>query len=139
MTPRQIELVQSSFAKVVPVADHAAKLFYQRLFDLDPSLRALFKPDMTEQRRKLMDSLRLIVVNLGELDRILPGIRALGGRHGRYGVTNEHYGTVGTALIDTLAKALGREFSDDARAAWLEAYTLLATTMQSAADEEEAA
>ena len=138
MTPYQIELVQSSFAKVIPIADIAARLFYDRLFELDPSLRSLFKSDMEEQQKKLMYSLRMVVENLRNLDRVVPGVRAMGARHAAYGVRNEHYATVGTALIDTLARGLGAQFTDEVRKAWLAAYTLLAGAMMAAADEQAA-
>ena len=135
MTPRQVELVQGSFAKVAPIADAAAEIFYNRLFELDPSLRALFKSDMKQQGKKLMDSLKMVVGNLRNLDRIIPGVKAMAVRHTTYGVKNEHYATVGSALIDTLQKGLGDAFTTEVREAWLAAYTALATTMQAAADE----
>jgi len=135
MTPRQVELVQASFAKVAPIADAAAEIFYNRLFELDPSLRSMFKSDMKQQGKKLMDSLKMVVANLRNLDRIIPGVKAMAVRHTSYGVKNEHYATVGSALIDTLEKGLGAEFTDEVRTAWLAAYTALATTMQAAAAE----
>jgi hemoglobin-like flavoprotein len=135
MTPTQIDLVQSSFAKVIPIADTAAELFYARLFELDPSLRSMFRSDMKSQGKKLMDSLKMVVGNLRNLDRIVPGVQAMAVRHASYGVQDHHYATVGTALLDTLQKGLGDAFTDDVRAAWLAAYTILATTMKEAAAE----
>ena len=135
MTPRQVELVQGSFASVVSIADAAAEIFYNRLFELDPSLRSMFKSDMKAQGKKLMDSLKMVVGNLRNLDRIIPGVKAMAVRHTSYGVKNEHYATVGTALIDTLEKGLGDAFTTEVREAWLAAYTALSTTMQAAAAE----
>ena len=135
MTPTQIDLVQSSFAKVIPIADTAAELFYARLFELDPSLRSMFRGDMKSQGKKLMDSLKMVVGNLRNLDRIVPGVQAMAVRHVSYGVQDHHYATVGTALLDTLQKGLGDAFTDDVREAWLAAYTILATTMKAAAAE----
>lgn len=133
MQPSQVELVQSSFDQVLPIADKAADLFYKRLFELDPSLRRLFSGDLRQQGRKLMDTLRLVVSNLGHLDRIVPGVRALGERHVAYGVEDRHYETVGAALLWTLETGLGHAFTCDVAAAWTAAYTLLASTMKSAA------
>jgi hemoglobin-like flavoprotein len=133
MNAMQISLVQSTFAQVLPIADDAAALFYSRLFELDPSLRAMFRGDMKEQGKKLMDMIRTVVANLKSLDRIVPGVRALGARHVGYGVRDEHYEVVGAALLWTLAKGLGDAFTDDARDAWAAAYTILATTMKDAA------
>ncbi|HEV7238137.1 MAG TPA: globin family protein [Thermoanaerobaculia bacterium] len=135
MNSKQIELVQASFDQVMRIADVAAGLFYQRLFVLDPSLRPMFRGDMKEQGKKLMDMIRTVVVNLRTLDRIVPGIRALGARHSGYGVRDEHYATVGAALLWTLGQGLGDAFTDDVRDAWTAAYTLLATTMKEAAAE----
>jgi hemoglobin-like flavoprotein len=135
MTPSQIDLVQSSFDKVVPIAAKAAEIFYARLFQLDPSLRALFRGDMKDQGKKLMDTLRAVVGNLRNLDRIVPGVRALGQRHVDYGIKDEHYDTVGTALIETLAAGLGESFTPAVKEAWIAAYTILSTTMKAAAAE----
>ncbi|HUR79459.1 MAG TPA: globin family protein [Thermoanaerobaculia bacterium] len=135
MNPKQIQLVQSSFVQVAPIAETAAELFYHRLFELDPSLRPMFRGDMKEQGRKLMTMIATVVGNLRNLERLVPGVRALGARHADYGVRDEHYDTVGTALLWTLGKGLGEAFSDDVRDAWTAAYTLLATTMKDAAAE----
>ena len=135
MNSRQIELVQSSFAQVVPIADTAAALFYGRLFELDPSLRPMFRGDLKEQGRKLMDMIRAVVGNLRTLDRIVPGIRALGSRHAGYGVRDEHYEIVADALLWTLGQGLGEAFTKETREAWTAAYAILSGTMKDAADE----
>ena len=110
MTEQQIGLVQSSFEQVAPMAEIAAELFYSKLFDLDPSLRHLFRGDQKEQGRKLMSMLAVAVRGLAKLDAILPAVHALGRRHVKYGVTDEHYTTVGTALLWTLEQGLGPAF-----------------------------
>ena len=135
MQPEQIDLVQESWKTVVPIADDAAALFYAELFSLDPSLQSLFKNDMKAQGRKLTAMLNTAVVNLHRLEAILPAVEDLGRRHVGYGVKSEHYDTVGSALITTLAKGLGEAFTPDVRAAWVEAYTALAGVMQAAAAE----
>lgn len=129
MTPRQIELVQSSFLKVAPIGDKAAEIFYERLFSVSPDLRVLFSSDMTEQRRKLMQTLEAAVTHLRHLETLLPDIRDMGRRHVGYGVKVPHYALVGGALIWTLQQALGPEFTPEMRAAWTEVYTTLATAM----------
>jgi nitric oxide dioxygenase len=129
MTPTEITLVKESFRKVLPIADQAAALFYARLFELDPSLRPLFRGDLPEQGRKLMTMIATAVASLERLERIVPAVRALGARHSGYGVAEEHYATVGTALLWTLEKGLGSEFTPTVRDAWASTYALLATTM----------
>ncbi len=139
MTPAEITLVKDSFRKVQPIADQAAALFYARLFELDPSLRPLFRGDLEEQGRKLMAMISMAVASLDRLDTLVPAVRQLGARHGAYGVRNEHYATVGTALLWTLEKGLGPAFTPEVRAAWTTTYTLLASTMMGAAPKSAAA
>ncbi len=133
MTPTQQDLVQSSFAKVAPIADQAAVIFYDDLFARDPRLRSLFPDDMTEQRRKLMAMLGTAVANLKSWDSIAAAVRALGARHVGYGVVASDYETVGAALIATLAKGLGDAFTPDTREAWIACYAAVSAEMLSAA------
>ena len=125
LTEKQIQLVQNSFALVAPIADTAAELFYGRLFELDPSLRHMFKSDMKEQGRKLMQMLSVAVHALNNLDTIVPAIQAMGQRHVGYGVTMEHYAVVGEALIWTLEKGLGEAFTAEVKEAWITLYALV--------------
>jgi hemoglobin-like flavoprotein len=129
MTPAQQALVQASFAKVVPIANTAAALFYEDLFQRDPRLRALFKADMAEQRQKLMAMIGTAVANLGNWANIAPAVAALGERHAVYGVKIEDYDTVGKALIATLEKGLGDAFTPQVREAWLACYAAVAAEM----------
>jgi hemoglobin-like flavoprotein len=133
MTPEKIALVRSSWQQVLPIKDTAAALFYGQLFELDPSLRSMFKGDMGEQGRKLMMIINTAVNSLDNLGPILGAVEDMGRRHVSYGVTETHYDTVGSALIWTLAKGLGEQFTPPVRDAWVETYTTLATAMKQAA------
>lgn len=133
MTPQQIALVQSSWQKVVPIKDKAAELFYGKLFELDPSLKPLFKGNMAEQGRKLMAVLNTAVNSLTNLPTIVPVVQEMGKRHVGYGVKDAHYDTVAAALLWTLGAGLGDAFTDDVKAAWTETYVTLATVMKDAA------
>ena len=135
MNSEQISLVQSSFNQVRPIAATAAELFYQRLFFLDPSLRPMFKGDMAHQGRMLMSMLGSAVNGLTQLDALVPVVRQLGARHAGYGVRDEHYATVGAALLWTLEQGLGDDFTPDVRKAWIRAYAVLSGTMQAGAAE----
>ena len=136
MTPTQIELIRTSWAAVEPIADVAATLFYERLFEMDPAVRRLFrKTDMAAQRKNLMQTLTVVVKGIDRLDALVPAVQALGRRHAGYGVRPEHYDTVGAALLWTLEQGLGDAFTDDVRAAWAEAYGTLAAVMIAAAEE----
>ena len=137
MTPQQINLVQESFALVVPIADTAAALFYDRLFTLDAALRPLFRNNMQEQGKKLMATLSVAVNGLKNPEKIIPVVQHLGRKHVPYGVQPQHYATVGEALLWTLAQGLGEAFTPEVEAAWTAVYTLVATVMQEAAAEIE--
>jgi hemoglobin-like flavoprotein len=133
MTPDQIKLVQESFTKVAPIADEAAKLFYGRLFDIAPQVRAMFPDDMTEQRKKLMATLAMVVGGLSNLESILPAASALAKRHVDYGAEPAHYPVVGEALLWTLERGLGAAWTSELAEAWTAAYTTLSEFMIGAA------
>jgi hemoglobin-like flavoprotein len=133
MTPEQKNLVQATFKDVVPIAETAAKLFYSKLFELDPSLKALFKGDMEEQGRKLMKIIGTAVNGLDRLEEIVPVVEDLGKRHVSYGVKDKDYNTVGTALLWTLQQGLDTAFTPRVEEAWTVVYILLADTMKNAA------
>jgi len=139
LTLAQKTLVQDSFATIAPIADDAAVLFYQRLFELDPSLESMFRGNMAEQRKKLMQMLTAAVKGLDRLDQLVPVVENLGRRHAGYGVSDAHYDTVGSALLWTLEMGLGRAFTAEVKDAWATVYGLLATTMKEAAREVRAA
>ena len=140
MTPRQQQLIQASFAQVAPIADQAAIIFYDRLFELDPSIRSMFAhTDMPAQRRNLMQTLTVVVKSIDKLETLVPAVEALGRRHAGYGVQPSHFATVGAALLDTLAIGLGEGFTPDVRDAWATAYGILADVMIGAMGEAVAA
>lgn len=132
LTARQIELVQDSFAKVLPIVPQAAVIFYDRLFLIAPDTRRLFHGDMADQGRKLFLTLATVVDALDRLDQILPVAEALAIRHVGYGARDEHYAAVGTALVDALTVVLGDGFDVDTAAAWRRAYAVLSGCMLAA-------
>jgi nitric oxide dioxygenase len=129
MTPEQVGLVQQSFAQVAPIADKAAEIFYDRLFEVAPAVKPLFSGDMAEQRRKLMATLAVVVGGLSDLPSVLPAASALAKRHVAYGARPEHYPVVGDALLWTLARGLGPQWTPEVAAAWTAAYTTLSGFM----------
>jgi hemoglobin-like flavoprotein len=137
MTPTDIDRIRTSWAAVEPIADAAAGLFYGRLFELDPAIERLFRrTDMPAQRKVLMQTLTVVVKSLDKLEQIVPAVQALGRRHAGYGVREEHYATVGAALLWTLEQGLGDAFTSDVRDAWADAYGILASVMIEAARPE---
>ena len=130
MTAVQIGLVQDNFARVQSIAPLAARLFYERLFTIDPSLRTMFGGDLGEQGKKLMQILCVTVNALRHIDQILPAVEEMGRRHAQYGVRNEHYATVAAAFLDTLEDTLGKAFTTEAEDAWLAMFEVVAGAMQ---------
>ncbi|WP_425404260.1 globin family protein [Hwanghaeella sp.] len=132
MTPEQIKLVQSSFQKVLPIADTAADIFYDRLFEIAPEVRSLFPDDMKEQKKKLLKMLAGAVNGLDRVEEVVPVLQGLGVRHAGYNVKLEQYDTVGAALLYTLGKGLGDDFTPEVEEAWTECYSLVAGVMKEA-------
>jgi hemoglobin-like flavoprotein len=132
LTRAEIETVQEDWRRVIPIAPTAATLFYARLFELDPGLRPLFKPDLTEQKKKLLQMLGAAIHGLDDLGTLVPAVQSLGVRHAGYGVKSEHYATVGSALLWTLRQGIGETFDAHHESAWAKVYGVLAETMQAA-------
>ena len=139
MTNEDIELVQGSWNRVLPLKKEAAELFYRKLFELDPGLRRLFTGNMEEQGAKLMQMITAAVNGLNRLEALLPVVRQLGARHGTYGVRDEHYDTVATALLWTLEQGLQHEFTAEVKAAWIKVYGVLSQVMRESHDAPRAA
>lgn len=135
LTDDQIKLVKANWAAVKPIKETAADLFYNKLFELDPSTRELFKEDISIQKKALMATISFAVATLNHPDKLVPAVQDLGKRHGKYGVTAAHYGTVAQALLWTLEQGLGEAWTPEAKAAWTEVYGILSSTMIDAATE----
>ena len=138
MTPKQISLVQETWQLVLPIAPKAAEIFYDTLFELDPSLKPLFENNLTEQGEKLMTMLDTAVKMLNQPEELIPAVQKLGVRHNDYGVIPQHYDTVGAALLKTLDAGLGKAFTAPVKRAWTAVYKVLATTMIDAANADKA-
>lgn len=129
MNYSHIRLVQSQFDKVKPMGAEFADLFYNRLFELAPTLRSLFPETLSEQKEKFISMLVVVVAGLNEPDMLVPIIRSMGSRHARYQVRPEHYTIVGEALLWSLAQGLGEEFTAEGEEAWRAVYGMMASLM----------
>jgi hemoglobin-like flavoprotein len=135
LTDHEITLIQSTFRQIVPIADSTGELFYNRLFELDPSLRSMFPADMANQNVKMLQMIGAAVASLKDMDVITAQIRALGARHIDYGVKDEHYDTLGEALLWALEHVLGDDFTPEVKTAWVDVYRLLkATALEGTSD-----
>jgi hemoglobin-like flavoprotein len=133
MTPDRIHLVRQSWGLVLPMQQQAARLFYDRLFEIAPEVRPMFRGNRVEQGEKLMAALNTLVLSLGRLEQMLPLARELAIRHVAWGVHPAHYDLVGEALLWTLRQGLGDEATPDVMESWAEAYGDLAGAMKEAA------
>lgn len=138
MTTEQAHIIRQTFDLVAPMADSVAAVFYRRLFELDPSLRAMFPPTLVDQGRKLMQMLGAAIAMLDRPQQLISVLESLGKRHADYGVHDEHYDTVGEALLWTLERGLGPVFTPDVKAAWAALYGVVATTVKNAANPQPA-
>lgn len=118
MTQREKQIVSESFPLIREIAIPVSLLFYGRLFDVDPSLRRLFTIDMKVQSKKLVAMLDTIVESIDDWERISPVLRELGQRHVAYGVKEQHYDTLCSALVWAFGQALQPGFDNEVRAAW---------------------
>jgi hemoglobin-like flavoprotein len=128
-----IQLVKESYDLVEPIAPQAAAMFYQHLFEVDPSVRPLFRGDMVVQGERLMDMFSKVVGQLGEPEELIPRLRDLGQRHAGYGVRESHYDSARVALLLTLRDGLGVAYNEEVEEAWLAVYGEVASTMKDAA------
>ena len=129
ITPAQIALVQSSFQHVLPIADVAGLLFYERIFTMAPEARALFGDDIALQASRTMAAVKTAVDGLDDLERVAPFLVRLGARHVRYGVVPAHFDLVGGALLWTLEQGLGEAFTPEVHDAWAAAFGIIAAAM----------
>lgn len=131
MTPKQAELVRTTWDQIVPDADAVARQFYENLFEIDPTAAALFAgTDMDRQRDMLLKALGHVVSHVDRAETLIPALQEMGRRHARYGVEAQHYASVGAALIATLEQGFGTGFTQPIRSAWTAAYAFIASSMQ---------
>jgi hemoglobin-like flavoprotein len=139
MTPEQIALVKDSWAKVMPISEQAAELFYGKLFESYPEVQPYFKGDMKDQGRKLMAMINTAVNGLDNLGPLVPAVQEMGKRHAGYGVKDEDYDKVAVSLLWTLEQGLGDAFTPETKEAWTVMYTTVADVMKDAAKGVDAA
>jgi len=131
MTSSEISLIQNSYRQLIHVSDQAGAIFFARLFELDPSFRAIFQGDLRTQSQQMFQTVRYFVASLDELPGTLAALRQAGLNHADAPIPEDHYQHFCDALLWTLAKCLGRSFTTEVHVAWAKAYWLLAESMRS--------
>jgi len=133
-----VELLESSFNLLAPRADELADRFYDRLFTKYPQVRPMFPDDVSEQKKKLVAALAMIVGNLRKPEALGQAVADLGIRHIDYGVTRDQYPVVGENLLATLAELAGDAWNPELEQAWADAYGAITQIIYAALDEHEA-
>ena len=133
MDAETLAVLRGSLAQLIASKVDVAEIFYRRLFELAPGVRSLFKPDLSEQRKKLITALVQIVAWADQPQQLTGYLQRMGARHTGYGTLPEHYDVVGAVLLWTFDRALGPEFTPTVREAWTIAYKLVATIMREGA------
>jgi len=72
-----------------------------------------------------MSMINMAATSLDNLEVMIPALKNLGARHIDYGVVEEDYAVAAEALLWTLEKGLGDEFTPEVKLAWVEVYTVL--------------
>jgi hemoglobin-like flavoprotein len=135
MTTKQIELIKSSWALVGTIdPETVGSLFYGRLFEITPEVKSMFRNSIPEQSKKLIGMLGYIISKLDRLEDIVEEVVKLAQRHVYYGVKEQHYTTVGAALLWTLEKGLGDNWNEELKDAWTCCYITLSSAMINAAE-----
>lgn len=116
-------------------ADELLRRFYARWFAVDLTARDLFPPDMDRQRAALAHALSWL---LGELiaqraEEPVAFLAQLGRDHRKYGVTQEHYATMQTALLATLRDHLAARWDTRLAGTATDAVALFVGVMSGAA------
>lgn len=135
MNAQQRALVRQTFEGLRPIPKEVGVRFYDRLFELDPTLRPLFTRDLENQAAMFVTAVHVAVLALVDEGYVPPSLRELGARHESYGVPESAYATFGEALLWTLEQQLGEGFTLEVREAWAAAYENLASSMKQAAAE----
>ncbi len=131
LSQEEKQRIRSSYARIAGMQAKAGLMFYDRLFEKDPSLKAMFhRAPIETQAAKLMQVIGFVVERLDRVPETKGELVSLGRKHVDYGVTVDHYALVGAALVWTMKQCLGNDFDADTEAAWIELYTYLSGEME---------
>ena len=132
MNAEQVKLLRETFKSIEPMAQETGEMLYTKLFEIDPSLKPLFKGDLKTQAKMIMTAIGLAVAGLDQPDNLGQQVKALGTRHVNYGVQPRDVNTFGAALIWALEQTLGPAFTPEVKEAWVAAYGVLSVAMRRA-------
>ncbi|GHN02952.1 hemoglobin [Cytophagales bacterium WSM2-2] len=129
LSERQINYLYDSWQLVNSDQDRIGKLFYERLFLLQPQMRVYFKTDNTSQISKFMSTLTLLITKLHSGRTVYNDIQHLAQRHASYGTRPEHYAIIGEVLLWALENSLKEKWNADTKSAWSVLYEKISESM----------
>ena len=129
MKAEQLQLVLQSLNEIQLLADKITTDFYQHLFEVEPSIRELFKGDIKRQGSMFITTLSLAVNGLSRMEDIQPAVRTLGERHSGYGVKPEYFQPFRESFLWALERHLRDDFTPELKSAWTEAFEMLSEAM----------
>lgn len=132
-----LQLLQSAFARS-DSPDTVVHRFYSHWFATAPTVREMFPPDLSAQRRLFARALHWVY---GELvaqraNEPVAFLAQLGRDHRKYGVTQRHYDAMAEALYQTLRTDLAEVWNPAVHAAAVQSLKLIVGVMRNAADSE---
>ncbi|GAB3950410.1 hypothetical protein GCM10027614_50800 [Micromonospora vulcania] len=130
-------LLKESWTLVEGDRDRLSGHFYARLFLLDPALRQLFPVQMTGQGDRLLEAIITAIHAIDDPESFDEFLRSLGRDHRKYHVADQHYVTVGVALLDALRSIAGEGWDLEYDQAWRDAYGVLSARMMAGAAADE--
>jgi hemoglobin-like flavoprotein len=138
LSPREIELIRESHARLLPEAQRVSEEFYKDLFSREPEIKGLFREDLSEQGMRFMSAIHVIVDNLHDMEAMDAQIERLAAGHAALHIKPLWYRHMQEALIDTFAAALGERFTNEIELAWRSAFSQICDRMAEKAGQKPA-
>ncbi|NIJ14972.1 NAD(P)H-flavin reductase/hemoglobin-like flavoprotein [Saccharomonospora amisosensis] len=129
-----ITLIRQTWQLAQPYLPEISHSFYNMLFALAPTARDVFPIGMQAAEGKHVRALGHLILLVDRPEDLAPYLRQLGRDHRKFGTVDQHYEAVGTALLAALKRHLGPAWTPEVERAWAEAYTIVARSMQEAAE-----
>ena len=134
----EADILRSSFELIAPQAEELMSRFYDELFLRFPAVVPMFKnTTKAKQMKMLLASLKLVINNLDNPDKLVPALQEMGKRHKGYGAVPEHYTAVAETLMDVMKEFAGKAWTKKVHNAWSDALNLVAETMLGGYDDTE--
>jgi class 3 adenylate cyclase/hemoglobin-like flavoprotein len=127
--PDNTLLVQSTIGVLMEHQQRFTAELYQRLFELIPQARALFRGDMETQGQMLSHMLQFLVYAMGRPETMSLGLQSLGRRHADYGVPREYYPFFQQAFLEALRVVLADRHTPHVEQAWADTLEMIINAM----------